>query len=38
MSVPKHIHVLTKDMGKKITIPNGETIEDFTQMYLNSDN
>lgn len=38
MPIPKHIHVLTRDMGTKITIPDGKTVEDFIEMYLYGDN
>ncbi len=31
---PKEIHVLTRNQGTKITIPEGKNIEDFIKMYL----
>lgn len=32
--VPTEIHVLTRDRGTKVTIPEGKKIEDFIEMYL----
>lgn len=31
---PKEIHVLTRNQGTKITIPEGKNIEEFIKMYL----
>jgi hypothetical protein len=35
LTSPNAIHVFTKDLGTDVTIPDGETIESFIQMYLN---
>lgn len=33
--LPKTIHIFTKDLGTDVTIPDGETVESFIQMYVN---
>lgn len=32
--VPKEIHVLTRNQGTRILIPEGKTIDDFIEMYF----
>lgn len=34
LPIPKDIHVLTKNKGTKVTIPEGKTIEDFLEIYF----
>lgn len=31
---PKAIHLFTKEVGTDVTIPEGQTVDDFIEMYL----